>query len=619
MTITVSGLGSGLNYDTWIEELVAVKQSAINKVNNQVSDIGNKEDTLTSLKSIYSSFLDSVQVFTDTLSSSSTNLFNQKSATSSSTAVTATADYTATSQHLNVSVSQLATATVAESTSAVASYVSSTTKVSDISEGAIDEGYFSVYVNGTKNKISITSNETLGDIKDAISSTLGTNGTVSITNDGKLSITANDSNTSITIGSSSDTSNFVNVMALEKETNTTTGITSYTSSNSLYDTNVSAALTDTQFAADAAGDKKVTDGTFSINGVSFTITTTGTTTGTTLDDLINTINKSKAGVSAYWDATAGKLSFTSTDTGATSIDIEAGTSNFTDIMGFTSSSWTTTPATIGTDGTTTSPETRTLSSTSLIDDAQTLGKNAKVKINGTTITSASNTITSDLSGLKGVTLTLNSETTSSAQVTVSQDTSKLESAITTFVSSLNSVITATNNVTSSNGDLYGETALNTIKNKIRSLATASVDGTEIYKSLSAIGITTGAIGTSVKANTDKLTIDTSKLEEALKSNPDAVKSLFLGDGTNDGIMDKMKTVISKSLDTTNGFFASTEKSFESQTKQLNSKITRMTASLSSYQSQLETKFGAMDKLISSLESSASIFDSYFNKKSSSSS
>lgn len=616
MTITVSGLGSGLNYDTWIEELVAVKQSSIDKVNQQVSTINNKESVLSSLKGIYSSFLSSIETFTDTLSSSPNNVFNQKAATSNNTAVGVSVDSTAAAQNFSVNVSQLATATVAESNSTIASYVSSSTKVSQISQGAIDPGYFSIYVNGAKSKISITSDETLGDIQNAISSTLGTNATVSITNDGKLSITANNSNTNITLGSTSDTSNFVNAMALEKSTNTTTGITSYTSSNSLYDTDTSAAITSTKFSPDAAGDTKVTDGTFFINGVAFTITTTGTTTGTTLDGLINTINTSKAGVSAYWDATAGKLAFTSTNTGATSIDIEAGTSNFTDVMGFTSSTWTTTPATVDSNGTTTAPETRTLASTSLIDDSQTLGKNAKVKINGTTITSASNTVTSDVSGLKGVTLNLNAETTSAAQVSVSQDTSKIESAITTFVNSLNSVIAATDTVTTSGGQLYGETTLNSIKKTLRSLATASVDGGTDYKSLASLGITTGAIGTSVTADTDKLTIDTGKLEAALKSNPDAVKNLLLGSGNNDGIMDKMKTVVNNSLDTNNGFFASTEKTFESETKRLNDKVTRMTASLSSYQSQLETKFEAMDKLISSLESSASVFDSYFNKSSS---
>ena len=57
---------------------------------------------------------------------------------------------------------------------------------------------------------------------------------------------------------------------------------------------------------------------------------------TTLSSLISQINNSdEAQATAYWDDTTGKLTITSKKEGASYINIEAGTSNFTDVMGLT--------------------------------------------------------------------------------------------------------------------------------------------------------------------------------------------------------------------------------------------------------------------------------------------
>lgn len=56
--------------------------------------------------------------------------------------------------------------------------------------------------------------------------------------------------------------------------------------------------------------------------------------------MISEINSNdKAQAYAYWDDATGKLSITSKQEGASYINIEAGTSNFTDVMGFTTSEW----------------------------------------------------------------------------------------------------------------------------------------------------------------------------------------------------------------------------------------------------------------------------------------
>lgn len=577
-TITVSGLGSGLSYDVWIQELVAVKQADIDNVNKQVSGIKSQESALSTIESYYTKLQTSIQSLADTSSASS--VFNQKSASSSSDVITAAVDSTATAQDIKVSVTSLATATTAKSTSIVASYADSSTKISDVAEGAVKAGTFSIYVGGVKSTLSITSDESLGDIVKALNydSNAGTGiqGVSASLSNGKLTISASGAST-VTVGSSSDTSNFTKVMSLTR--NTDTGV--YTSSKAVFSTNTTAALTSTNFA-----NGSVTAGTFKIGNAEFTVDSS-----TTMKSLIGQINNNEdAGATAYWDQNAGKLVLTAADEGATNINIEAETSNFTDIMGLTSGG-------------------------NIVQDAQTLGTNAVLSINGTSITSSSNTITSDISGIKGLTLTLKDQTSSDATIKISNDASSAVTAITNIVSAFNMAITNTKTATASDGSLHGQSVLNMLYTSVRHNATAAISFDNTYKNLASIGITTGAIGTSTDADTTQLKVDSTKLTEALKNDPTAVMNLLVGNNAlkTNGAFTKIATGLDNSLNASTGYFATQEKSFEGQVKSLNSKVTKMTTDLTKYQSDLEAKFQAMDELISNLKNSQSVFESYFSK------
>lgn len=616
--ITMSGLGSGLPYDTWIEELCAVKQKNIDKVSAQVTSTKKQESAISTIEDDYTRLLNAIDTFTSRISSS--DIFNQKSTTTSNSAVTASVKYTATNGSFSVDVSQLATKSSAESTYTVSSNIDRSTNLSDIDEGAVKNGTFTIYVNGTKNTLTTTTGETLGTLLDSINS-LGGGVTASVEN-GKVKISGS-STTSITVGSSSDTSNLASVLGFEASTTTTitttegtvttTSVVSYTGTNLVTDTNTSTAITGTHFTDSNGNDVSVREGTFSIGGVQFTIDS-----GTSLDSLVSQINKSNAGVTAAWDSNAGKLVLTSNDTGASSIDVEAGTSNFTDVMGLTTSSWSTTTSTTTTEGSVTTTTTYNLTSTSLNGNAQTLGQNAKFKINGTSLTSSSNTVSSDISGLNGVTLTLNSTTAAtSATISVSTDTSKIESSLSTLVSSINSLIADTDSATSSIGTLYGDQILKSLRNRIRALVTTNVNGV----SLSSLGISTGEIGSTTITN--QFTISTTKMETFLSSsdNLDKLKTLLRGSTgsttTTVGILTQMETVVENATDKSHGYFTTKEGSLDDEVDRLNDKIDRMTRSLESYYSQLEVKFSAMDKLISNLQSEASTFDKYFNSSKSS--
>ena len=577
MGITVSGLGSGLDYDSWIEELVAIKQAEIDQVSTEVETLESEEQTLQELEQYYEEFLEAIETFTHALSTE--DVFNQRAATSTTEAITAQVDAKTTVQDVSVSVSQLATSTVAESTYTVGAYVDENTTLSDIADGAIKEGTFSVYVDdgengGQKYTINITSDMSLGDVEDAIDTITGISATIG--EDGTLSIEA-DSGYTISVGASSDTSNFSDVMSLTRDS--VSG--DYSSSKSIFETSTKGAIINTVFSG-SEGDVTVDAGTFYIDGVEFTIDE-----NTSLKDIIDDINSSEAGVTASWNSNTGTLVLTADDEGAVSIDIEAGTSNFTDVMGLTDSG-------------------------ALVTGAQKLGDNAILTINGTEITSSSNTVTSDISGISGLTLTLKDTTSTTETISIEQDITEIEGALTKFVDAYNTVISATDEATASGGELYGETILNSIRNNIRKLVTASVEGEDGYSTLASIGITTGVIGTSVYEDTSKLTLDTDALTAALSDNPSAVKKLLVGDAGSEGVLDKIETVLDNATDYSSGYFITREKSYEKQIGRLNEKIEDMTVDLEDYEEELDAKFSAMDKLIAALEESASIFDYYFN-------
>lgn len=593
-TISISGLGSGLSIDSWISALVSIRQADITKLSTQKSTLASDNSTLSSVKTDFSSLLSSMQTLTDSLFGGTKDIFGQKTATSSSTSVaSASATASAAKQNVALSVTTLATASKAQSATAAAKAIDANTKISDISGGAIDAGKFSVYVNNQKYTVDVASSSTLGSVLSSIASATGNKVTASVTN-GKITIAAVGSSDTVAIGSSSDTSDFASVLGFAKDTGASTS--SYTSGKTIWQTSTSAALT----GSSANFASAITAGTFTIGNAQFTVDGT-----TTMDGLISQINSSTdAGVTAYWDGNLGKLVLKSAHEGATNINIEAGTSNFTDVMGLTSSTWDTNGS---------------LLTTKLTDNSQTLGDNAVFSVNGNPITSTSNTITSDISGISGLTLTLSG--TGSSTVAVTSDTTKMTSALTAFVTAFNKVISDVDSATTTGGDLYGESTLTSIRNSLRIGATSSLDATSTnaYKLLSSIGITTGSVGAAVSDNTNKLTLDSTALSDALSNNPDAVKKLLIGDGTTDGILTKLSSTVSYSLDSTNGYFATRTDTYNKQISDLADKIKNQTSALSDYKKSLETKFNAMDTAIAKMKSQMSYVASALGLTTSSSS
>ncbi len=577
MSISFSGLASGLDTSGWVDAMVSIKQQKVTAYNTELSAIKNKKSTLTATRTVFNNFRTAIEKFTDAKFGGTFDVFTKNSAKSSNEAVfTATANEKAARQNYDITVQQLATYTKAISKDSVSAVADDDTKLSQL---GITAGSLTAYVNGAKTTIEIGKDDTFGDLKARLAEA-GVK--TEVNEDGLLSFSSFDGTKEVSIGATTDGSNLVSLVGLEKQEDGT-----YLSTNSLFKASVASKLTD----ANSGFSEQITAGTFKIGDATFTIDE-----NTTLSGLISSINSNKdAQAYAYWDDATGKLSITSKKEGASYINIEAGTSNFTDVMQFTETER-------DADG--------NVVSSKMFTDVQELGKNAIFTVNGTKMTSTSNTVTEDISRIEGVTLTLNkvsSEEDGVSKLTVEQDTTDLIEAVKSFVSAYNDVIAKIDEVTANGADLQRETNLTSFKNTIRTYANGSnTSNGGAFKLLADIGISTGkADGNNISAdNTNTLVLDEAKLKEALAKDPESVRSLLAGEN---GVLSMMEDSVEQTLSASTGFFDVKEKTLNSDIQKMETKIKKQTESVANYRAQLEKKFNAMEQMIAKMQQNYSSF------------
>ena len=179
------------------------------------------------------------------------------------------------------------------------------------------------------------------------------------------------------------------------------------------------------------------------------------------------------------------------------------------------------------------------------------GQNAEYTIDGVAGTSKTNKLTE---AIPGVTLTLNAVTTVSGPVTIDvsppePNVSKIVEQVKSFVSQYNTALESMEKETSTKpstniqyaaesgeGTLFGDFELTSLMGSMREAIYAPVEGLPAeMSSLASIGVNTGAPSGeshySQSAVEGKLTIEEAKLEEAIRKDPEGVKSMLASWGT----------------------------------------------------------------------------------------
>jgi len=249
------------------------------------------------------------------------------------------------------------------------------------------------------------------------------------------------------------------------------------------------------------------------------------------------VNSANAGVTATIvnDGTGNKLVFSSNTTGTANslkISVADNDGNNTDASGLSQLAYD--PA--GTAG-----------SGKNLTESQS-AQDAVLKVNGLTVTKSTNTVTD---AIQGVTLTLKATTTAPTTVSVARDTSAVTSLVDSFVKAYNDLnktisdLSAYDASTKQAGLLQGDSTVRSIQYQIRSMLGKSIMGVDgSMTNLSNIGVTFQKDGT--------LALDTSKLQNALNTNPDSVTGLFAAYGKPS---DSLVSYVSSSTSTQPGSYS----------------------------------------------------------------
>ncbi len=490
-------------------------------------------------------------------------------------------------------------------------------------------GALKITVDGTVNTVSYdTATDSINTVLDRIKELDGVADAFLDAATGKVTIVGASRGSTSSIGVADQTGNLAAALNLNGVAASGTAVsTTLESSHAIADIQVKSTLSSAGFT------QGITAGTFTINGVQFNVLNPATMTVQNVIDAINT--NTKAGVRAEYDSQNGRFILTSLRTGNTAVSVGAAgdTSNLLSVMGMDRA-------------------------------AQEIGQNAIFSIQGmyggAEIVRQSNSV-SDV--LQGTTLTLSGVTSSAGEtITVSADTETAKKAIDEFIKLYNEVtdlvydnltqtrlkgsdgailqpLTETERSSLSSdevkdyeaklkvGLLNGDTTLSSVRTRMREVMTAIVPGLDsTMKSLAAIGITTGAVGSAyTDTQRGRLTItDTDKLMEALKTNPDKVADVFGKDAASTGQMGiarRLKATLNE-FTKSDGFLTrrvgrsgavSASSSMDRQIALLNKQITAQEDALARKEDSLIKQYAQLETTISNFQSQSQAFQSQLAK------
>jgi flagellar hook-associated protein 2 len=518
-TIRFTGLVSGIDFDQVIEAILEVRRQPIVQLQQRrellrlQSDLWREiQQKLTDLQNAIKPFLTKVQALPFTANSSSPELLR------------VSASPNAVAGSYQITVKQLATATRVSSgfknyTLGIGAPVNPNTLLQNQRSvlGTVTAGFFTI--NGVQISVNPTS-----DTLNAVINRINRSGAgVTASYDAATDTLVLTSSNPIALGSPNDTSNFLQVTSLLGAPQTFDGrkyVLQSTAHLGRLRGNVPLQNDNLRFALTR------TTGSFTINGVTITYDASVDS----LNAIIQRINQSVPDVQAYYDPIADRVVLVSKTTGSNSIARADVSGNLLDVLGL-------------------------LDSGNNARAQVSLGKDAIIRVSGFNndqdIIRSSNTI-SDV--IPGVTLQLiAADPTKPVTVTVGRDAEALKSAIKAFVDKFNAAVSLMyqrltekpieNPKTEAErkvGLLRGDSTLVFIRSTlVREVTTPVSSLPSELQMLAQIGIRLNNDGT--------LSVDETKLQAAIETDPEKVLRLFFNDSDGDGFVDDVEDGIAVRL------------------------------------------------------------------------
>ncbi|HEY5228712.1 MAG TPA: flagellar filament capping protein FliD [Opitutaceae bacterium] len=577
--IQLSGLISGsFDWQSVVNELVQIDSAPVTNLqtaeasnNSMLSALGQLSGDFTALQSSATAL-------------QADGLFNGVTAQST----TANSTWTATAANgtppgsYTIAVTSLATSASLNGAGAIAGALSSTSNVSGLTLATLPTstaptaGTFTV--DGQTVTVALT--DSLQQVFDKISTATGGNVTASYDPTGdKVSLTSAD-HSQILLGAANDSSNFLSAMRLTNNQSDLVTSSARLGSVALGSPLATAGLNGTFSGLDSSG-----NGTFSVNGVSIAYNVNTDS----LSTVLGRINNSSAGVTASFNPSSDSVTISNNSTGDTGIGVNDTSGNLASVLGLTSGS------------------------------SFTHGANAVFTVNGgSPITSASNNLSSAVTGITGLTVGINSEATQT--ISVAPDTNAMSTAIQGFITAFNNMqaditaltqITTNVNGTVSTSILSGNQEVPQWSTDLRNLAFNSVNVSGAVKSLDDIGIGFSGISPTLSVT------DSTKLTNALTTEPAAVGQFFQASGT--GFAAEFNSYSSKVLLPVTGALAIETGTLNQENTKDAAQITQLQIGLDAERTNLTNEFLAMQTAQSQAQSEQQILNGMFGGSSSGSS
>lgn len=539
--VSFPGISSGIDYNSIIQKYTADTLAQNKPTQAQINNLSKQNTAILKIQNLIGGVQDTLTALSDpvTFGAFKASVANAASGSPAANATQINGQNPIAGTY-TINAQTVATASVIVNNPAANGALNSTVAL-DVAgtaiaatNGSTGNGKFTI--NGVQINYDVTT-QTIGSIVSSINSS-GSGATATLNANGTVTLTG-----VTTLGSGADRGNLEQVLKLDTAP---IALGSVTSSSTIAGIDANTVLNTNNNSGFATA---VSAGTFTINGVQFTIDPTKDS----LANLLARINTSNAGVTATYNSQTSALTLTSKTAGPQAILLGAGsdTSNFLSAAGLTT-------------GTTTAGTQASLTYT----DSQGSHK----------VYSATNDFTSAIPGID-----LNITTSSPASlpagstfytVTVAADPTTAEKAITAFLKAYNSAIRELNNDTvaptvssgsdattgtatassAGGGVLYGNFQISGLRDQLVNLVSGFVPtGSASYNSLASVGLkldtSSQVVGSSNDSDDDSSStkdttngannsfavtatsgqlaaLDVTAFEAAYSSNTTAVQALF---------------------------------------------------------------------------------------------
>ncbi len=230
-------------------------------------------------------------------------------------------------------------------------------------------------------------------------------------------------------------------------------------------------------------------------------------------------------------------------------------------------------------------------------------EDAQFTMNGVAITRPTNEVSDVVNGVSLQLVGLTQIGEADTIIQVAQDTTGTKDKLQEFVDSYNKVMDLVNKeltysgTTKDGSTLFGDSTIRQLQRSLSAKVTSSFTNGSETTSLGILGIELD--------NTGKLSIDSTKLDKTLSTDPRAIDNIFAGDGGNDGIAKVLQDLVDTYTQSSTGLLTTKTESLNSRIKVFDEQIERIEASAAALGDQLNRQFTALEQAMSQLNSQQS--------------